>query len=295
MENKLFFIINPVSGTKDKEHIIDNITDFLESKNIGYIIKFTEYSRHTTEIARDAIKHGYDKIIAVGGDGTINEVAAALTGHKAVLGIIPCGSGNGLARNLLLPLNPIKALEVILQNNIKRIDYCTVNGMKYFCAFGVGYDAVVAHTFAEQKNRGLNNYILSAVKEYGHYLPHEYTIHFNGTEISEQFMLIAACNGSQYGNNAYIAPEAVNDDGNVDLVMIRPGSHLTRFMATIKMFTHNIKENKNIVYRSVSELTITDNNSEQVLAHLDGEPIIINNPIKIKCHKQQLSVFVPLS
>lgn len=172
-----------------------------------------------TRLTTDAASKGYRAVIAAGGDGTVNEIATALCGTSTALGIIPVGSGNGLARHLGLPLDVTEAIEVIAKDNIIDCDYGTANGRPFFCTFGVGFDAAVSEKFAHQKRRGKLSYIKSAISEYVSYNPQTYTISANGQILTQKAFIVACCNASQYGNNAYIAPTASITDGLLDITI----------------------------------------------------------------------------
>lgn len=290
---KMALIVNPISGTRDKEQLLKYVMGRMEEKGIEAQVEYTRYGGHASLLTGMLLEKGFKEIVAIGGDGTVNEVASALTGTQGALGIIPFGSGNGLARHLKIPMHPIKAFDVILENNIVDIDYCTANGRKYFCAFGVGYDAEVAETFAREGKRGLATYVVSAIKEYGRFQPDKYKINIDGEELTDEFYIISASNGSQYGNNAFIAPQAVVNDGLLDLVMIRPGTHLTRAMLGIKLFTDTISDGGTVTYVQVPQVEIRNLTSETFHAHIDGEPVEMSGSIRIKCHKRELKVFVP--
>lgn len=292
---KYIIIVNPISGTVSKETIVGKVTDIIKSEGGVPSVRFTEHSGHATKLAQEAIDAGCNNIIVIGGDGTINEVATALVKTTATLGIIPCGSGNGLARHLRIPLNVEKATRMILKGCTQAIDYCTVNGKMFFCTFGLGFDASVASDFARQSNRGLATYIKSALRVYKNYKPDNYVIKYGEEILNEQFYIVSTCNASQYGNNAKIASKAVIDDGLLDVVLVRPGNHLSRAGMTVKMFTGRIKSGKNIIYLQVPKVSFSNTSNKVFPVHLDGEPFEMSGEIVVECHKRQLNVFVPES
>lgn len=289
----ILLIVNPISGTKDKKADVARISELLKQSGYNIQVEYTTRSGHANEIARSAAERGINYIVAVGGDGTINEVASALTSTCSNLGIIPYGSGNGLARHLHIPLKPIEAARLLIKPVIQTIDYGTVNGRKYFCAFGLGFDASVAHEFAAQPSRGLSTYVRSALKVYRNYRASNYRVTFNDDIVKEPFYLISVCNASQYGNDALIAPQASVTDGMLDLVMVRPGSHFDRLIMTLKMFRGTIKDSKKIVYRKVGKVKIENQDEKNFHTHLDGEPIEMEGPLILECHPAQLNVIVP--
>ena len=152
-KKRIIFIVNPISGTANKEHIPEQIAEVMDAERFDCEVRFTEYRGHAAEIAREAAKDGADVVVAVGGDGTVNEVARSLVHTDTALGIIPCGSGNGLARHLCIPLNVTKALELINTCQIEAFDYGVINGLPFFCTCGMGFDAFISLKFAEAGKR----------------------------------------------------------------------------------------------------------------------------------------------
>ena len=163
-KKKIWFIINPISGTKDKAGIVAAIHKYMTPDRFDIEIRYTQCKGHAAKIAAEAISHNVDIVVAVGGDGTVNETARALIHTHVALGIVPCGSGNGLARHLGLPMNPKKALAVISECNICPLDYGLINGQPFFCTAGVGFDAFLSDMFNKSSHRGLLSYVENALK-----------------------------------------------------------------------------------------------------------------------------------
>ena len=241
------FIVNPISGTQEKEQIIALINEYLDIDKYTFQIIYTQYAGHAEEIAAQCAEDSHFAVVAVGGDGTVNEVARALTHTHTALGIIPCGSGNGLARHLQISMQPRKAIEAINEGIIERIDYGTINRRKFFCTCGVGFDAFVSLKFAEAGKRGLNTYIEQSLNASLNYKPETYklTIDGNETEIYQAF-LIACGNAAQYGNNAYIAPKATLTDGLLDVTILNPFTPLDVPSLALQLFTKTIDQNSHI-------------------------------------------------
>ncbi len=281
-------IINPISGTMDK----DGLGEYVASR-LGYPIEVlcTEGRGDATRLGDEAVAKGCDVVLAAGGDGTVNEVAAALCGTGVPLGILPCGSGNGLARHLNIPVDVAAALEVVRQGVIIDCDAAEVNGRSFFCTFGVGFDAAVSEKFAHQPRRGRLSYIMSVFSEYVKYNPQNYTITANGQELTRKAFLVAVCNASQYGNNAYIAPYASMTDGLLDVTIVHAGSPLTTALVGADLLTGLINRNMLIHTFRTSALTITRTSSGP--AHIDGEPEALPAEMAINCKPGQLRVFAP--
>ncbi|MDE7414396.1 MAG: diacylglycerol kinase family lipid kinase [Muribaculaceae bacterium] len=286
---QLMVIINPHSGTLSKEGVDKSILHEAAKYSLSTDIRFTTAPGDATRLAQEAIGEGYYGVVACGGDGTVNETARALCGSKVALGIIPMGSGNGLARHLNIPLTLSGAMKVIAEDRVIPCDYASANGEPFFCTFGVGFDAEVTHKFNKSPKRGLTTYLHTTIDEFIKYQPEEYTIIANGNVLTENALLIACCNASQYGNNAYIAPEASIKDGLLDITIIHKGSPIKLALAGIDLLTGLVgKTTKASTFRT-PELTIIRKSPGP--AHLDGEPASMNEEIRVKCHPGELLLF----
>ena len=290
-KRKILAVINPISGTSNKEFMPETIARCIDTDKFEVVVRFTQHASHATLLTEEAIKEGFYGVIAVGGDGTINEVAAALRDSSTALGIIPCGSGNGLARHLGIPMNVEKALEIINLDNIESLDYCTANDRPFFCTCGVGFDAHVSQKFAEAKKRGPLSYIQKTLVEYLKYRCKTYSIEMNDRVVTEKAFVIACGNASQYGNNAFITPRASMHDGLIDVTVIHPFTPLDTAVLGVLLFTRHIDQDTNINTFRTSELTI--HRPKPDVMHIDGEPIMMDADIHIKCHKAGIKIFLP--
>ena len=216
MIDRCLLIVNPASGTVSKHRIIPHVLRRLERMGLRCDVAPTRRPGHATELARKAVDDGYELVLACGGDGTVNEIATGLCGTSAAMGIIPAGSGNGLARHLGIPVDIDSSLRVIKKQNIIAADYGTANGRPFFCTFGVGFDAAVSERCARQKRRGIMMYLKTTINEYVRFMPEEYIIEANGRVLTEKAFLVVCCNASQYGNNAFVAPQASVTDGELE-------------------------------------------------------------------------------
>ena len=291
-KRKILAVINPISGTSNKEFMPETIARCIDPDKFDVVVRFTQHASHATLLTEEAIKEGFYGVIAVGGDGTINEVAAALRDSSTALGIIPCGSGNGLARHLGIPMNVEKALEIINLDNIESLDYCTANDRPFFCTCGVGFDAHVSQKFAEARKRGPLSYIQKTLVEYLKYRCKTYSIEMNDRVVTEKAFVIACGNASQYGNNAFITPRASMHDGLIDVTVIHPFTPLDTAVLGVLLFTRHIDQDTNINTFRTSELTI--HRPKPDVMHIDGEPIMMNADIHIKCHKAGIKIFLPV-
>ena len=291
-KRKILAVINPISGTSNKEFMPETIARCIDPDKFDVVVRFTQHASHATLLTEEAIKEGFYGVIAVGGDGTINEVAAALRDSSTALGIIPCGSGNGLARHLGIPMNVEKALEIINLDNIEALDYCTANDRPFFCTCGVGFDAHVSQKFAEARKRGPLSYIQKTLVEYLKYRCKTYSIEMNDRVVTEKAFVIACGNASQYGNNAFITPRASMHDGLIDVTVIHPFTPLDTAVLGVLLFTRHIDQDTNINTFRTSELTI--HRPKPDVMHIDGEPIMMDADIHIKCHKAGIKIFLPV-
>lgn len=288
---KIDIIVNPISGTKkNKTAIINFIQSALEGLADKIDIKLTAHSGHAAEMAKEAAANKTDMVIAVGGDGTVNEIASALSGSQTVMAIVPCGSGNGLARHLKIPMDYKKAVDLIRKGNPTIIDSGEINGKKFFCTCGTGFDAQVAFTFASLPKRGLMNYVKSALSEYKAYRCNEYSVKADGCDIKGRFFLISVGNASQYGNNAYITPRAKTDDGLLDVVLVHECGLIPKLRLGYKMFTRRLDTDRCVSYLQVPEVTIENLSETDYAIHYDGEPVQMHGAMTIKCIPQQLTI-----
>ncbi|RSK43625.1 YegS/Rv2252/BmrU family lipid kinase [Hymenobacter perfusus] len=218
---RICFILNPTSGTNRTQDVPVLLTRYATTAGADFSIRLTEYAGHATELARVAAFEGYRVIVAVGGDGTVNEVARGLLGTAAALGIVPRGSGNGLARHLRIPLDLPGAVRRACQPTFQRIDAGRINGHWFFCTAGLGFDAHVSKMFAKAGTRGLSTYVKVALREYRRYRPVPVQVQLeNALLLDTHCYVLAFANAAQYGNNAYIAPRADIQDGLLDVCLI---------------------------------------------------------------------------
>ncbi len=265
------FIINPISGTRDKRFVIRGIEKLLDRDKFDYNIVMTEYAGHAREISQQAKDADTDIVVAVGGDGTVNEVASELVGSNTALALIPCGSGDGLARHLQIPLNIKGAIETINRCNIEALDYATVCGRPFFVTCGMGFDAYVSYKFAEAKTRGVLTYLEQALTEWLRYKPETYTVEdANGTEKCKAF-LITCANSSEYGNNAYIAPQASMTDGMLDVTIVEPFNAIEAPQLALQLFSKTLRPGNHVRMMRTSKLTV--HRERAGVIHCDGDPM----------------------
>ena len=290
MKKKAVFIINLISGTSDKAAIPGLIDQYLDKTQFEYEIAVTQYAGHASEIAAKAKDDGVDVVVAVGGDGTVNEVARAIVHSSTALGIIPCGSGNGLARHLLLPLNVRKAIEVINRCEIRQLDYGIINDYPFFCTCGMGFDAFVSMKFAEAGKRGPITYVENVLREGLKYKPETYTIEDESGTLQYKAFLISCANASQYGNNAYIAPQASMSDGLMDVIIMEPFDVFEAPQISIEMFSKTLDKNSKIKTFRTRHLHI--HRDKPGVIHYDGDPVMTGADIDVELKPKGIKIVV---
>ena len=284
---KIRFIINPISGTGKQKGIENLIAKNLS--NFDYTIVYTKESGSATEISRKAIEDKIDIVVVVGGDGTVNECAKAVIGTDTALGVIPCGSGNGFAYHIGMEKNIEQSIKQLNNCSITSIDSCTANGIPFVNVSGIGFDAHIAHLFANLTNRGFSNYIKLIYKELK-YKARNYTIDYDGKTEQVNAILISFANASQYGNNFQISPHAKTDDGLIDFVIVKDFPRWKILALLLKIAKGKAHLSKYIRIIQTDKMSITTN--EKVI-HLDGEPYSLSSPIIIQIHPLTLKIFSP--
>ena len=281
MSNKkrIVFIINPISGTQKKDDIPPLIGELMDAEKYDIELRRTEYAGHAAEITRQCAAEGADVVVAVGGDGTVNEVARSLTHTETALGIIPCGSGNGLARHLRIPLDVRKAIQIINSCQIEQFDYGIINDLPFFCTCGMGFDAFISLKFAEAGKRGPITYVENVLKEGLKYKPETYEIIDDSGSARYKAFLIACANASQYGNNAYIAPGATMRDGLMDVIIMEPFDALEAPQIAADLFMKTLGNNSKIKTFRTERIHI--HRQEPGAIHYDGDPIMTGTDIDV--------------
>ncbi len=295
MSETVAVIINPVSGGVGAERARQR-AEFAAARAAAHGVEarvfVTERPGHARELARAAAAWGATTVAAWGGDGTVNEVASALTSGPAALAIIPGGSGNGLARDLGIPLSAAAALDVAFEGPTRRIDAGEFDGRPFFNVAGLGLDARVAHLFAARGGRrGLSGYLLSASGAFFSYVPPEYSVTFDGDESPVRAAIVALANSRQYGNGAIIAPEAALDDGRLDLVVVPDRPRWRLLMQVPRLFTGRIGEIAGVTIRQGIDLSVSADGPIEY--HVDGEPYTGGRCVRASVCASVLAVRVP--
>ena len=287
---KLMAIINPFSGNQGKDMVPKLIEEVIDHSRFDVEIALVTREQRVSDLAAMAVEKNFYGVIAVGGDGTVNGAASAVKDSDTALAIIPCGSGNGLARHLEIPMNMRKALEVINRDHVEVCDYCMVNDETFVCTCGMGFDAEIAERYAQRNKRGPINYVKTAFEVYAHYKPIHCTIEIDDQVIEEDVFVVTCANAAQYGNNAFIAPHASLQDGLIDITIIKPFSPLESPIVGGSLFTKTVDKNRHVdIYRARQ---VKIHSSQPNVFHIDGEPMSMLTDMTVTCHPAGIKFFV---
>ncbi len=286
-KKQVLFIVNPISGT-GKQHDFPEVLDLvLDKTRFQSTIVYTEFRGHATILSRKAAET-YQIVVAVGGDGTVNEVAKGLINSQCIMGIIPVGSGNGLARHLKIPMRVKQAIEIINEEKTQFIDTASINGEYFVNVAGIGFDAHIAHKFAAATKRGPIPYVKLATQEFQRYKPSNYQVFIEGKAYHQKAFLISFANSAQFGNNAYISPHAIINDGLLDICLMSEFPKVEAGQLAIKLFNKRLDKSKYMkIVRGIQVNIIAD---ENIKGHIDGEPINLPNAIDVQILPKSLHV-----
>lgn len=285
---KVLFIVNPVSGGKSKKSCLKAIERNLDRGKYSYRIAMTEYAGHAVELARDSEER---IVVAVGGDGTVSEVARGLTGTGKIFGIIPCGSGDGLALHLGISRNHRRAVEVLNSGVIREMDHGLVDGEPFFCTVGVGFDAIVAQRFADSSSRGLVTYITKALGTWMSFVPDTYKVTVDGETLECQAAMITVGNAGQWGNQARITSLASVADGLLDVAIVHPFRTVEIPVLAVKLLTGKAHTSSRVTMLKGKNIVIERSSAGP--AHRDGDPTVMGDRISFETVPSSLPVMVP--
>jgi len=287
MAAETLFIVNPISGTGKQRRINNILQKALDYNKFNPTIVYTEYGGHATELSRNAINR-YEFVIAVGGDGTVNEVAKGLIGSNTTMGIIPVGSGNGLARHLNIPMNSTQAVKTLNKLLIKPIDTLKINNQVSVNVSGTGFDAHVAHLFSKNGKRGPIPYVKIAASEFMRYKSQAYSLDINGKKIFRNAFLISLANSSQFGNNAHISPEAIIDDGLVDICIMDDIPKVESSIMATRLMNKTIHKSQHMEIIRTNKVVIDTNHP--IVCHIDGDPVVFDTEINVEVIPASLKI-----
>ena len=283
------FIVNPISGTKAKNRVAKLIRELLDLQQFAPTVVVTEYAGHATQLAQQFAMEDYYAVVAVGGDGTINEVASGLIGTATALGIVPNGSGNGFARHLDISTRMNRAIEMLNNSEVINVDYGLVNDQPFFSTCGVGFDAVVAQDFSDS-TRGFKGYLQSIFKDFFQYKADTYQLKGEGIDITTTAFLVNFANAGQWGYDAYIAPKASVQDGWLDVAIVSEFPMTAAAGLALSLFTKNIDEKLHMNTIRAKELTLTRTSEGPM--HIDGTLVMMPAELHVKIVEEGLKVLV---
>lgn len=289
MSRKILFIVNPNAGKRISDQIIEAIRKEVP-QNVYYQIVIWKDKDHFEEITGLLKTEGYTDAVAVGGDGTVNHVAKTILGTNIRLGIVPIGSGNGLARSLGLSMNIEKVVKQIVAGKSTVIDSGTVNNRPFFCTSGIGFDAHIGNLFATSAKRGLQSYVKITITELFKYRAKNYTLSMGDQIIKRKAFLITVANAGQYGNDFYIAPQASMQDGLFHVVILKPFNPFHLPLMMTKILSKKAHLSSRIETYTTNKLTIIRDDKDTI--HFDGEPAFEEKEVTYENKKSSLNVLI---
>lgn len=285
---RLLAIVNPISGRTSNARVRESILGNIDTTKYEVAIEMTQRPGHATELAAKAVEDGVEVVVAVGGDGTVNEVAKALVGTSTALGIIPCGSGNGLARHLHIPMDIRKAVQVINEGETIAIDSLKVNGIPCFCTMGVGYDAKVCEAYSKESTRGFVTYARKFIEGWFTYEPQEYIIETEHNVINRKAVAIICANANQWGNDFHVAPKASLTDGLIDVTIIHPISFINAIPMPAQILGYSFDKNPDVETFKAKTIMIKRRTTDAI--HVDGEPMHVGKDVRVEIKEDSLKV-----
>ncbi|HEX8515499.1 MAG TPA: diacylglycerol kinase family protein [Bacteroidia bacterium] len=290
MKKKICFIVNPISGVGRQKLIEKLIDESLDRTIYEYQIVYTRAAKHAIELAREAAFNRTDVVVAVGGDGSVNETAKGLVNTQTAMAIIPTGSGNGLARHLMIPLKLKKAMEIINRGKTTMIDTIRLNDETFVNVAGIGFDAHIGWEFAKFGKRGFSSYVKVILREFPKYKAQDFELVIDGKSTTKNAYLISFANGSQWGNNACIAPGADISDGIMDIAVLKDFNLFTGILIGYRLFQKTLHLSSHLETIRAKEVIVRQKGN---IAHIDGEPIECGKELKIKVDHLSLKVIIP--
>ncbi|MBC9931376.1 diacylglycerol/lipid kinase family protein [Chitinophaga qingshengii] len=289
---KILFIINRKAGTDREKRLEGAIGRYFPAGQFEVSITHLAYLGHGADLAREAVKNGVDTVVAVGGDGSINEIAQGLVGSDTAMAILPLGSGNGLARALKIPLDVDKALQLIINNKQRPIDVGYANEHLFLSNAGVGFDALIAEQFKHTKKRGLIGYAKLVLKSFSSYNPEAYQISIDGRQLDEKAFLLTVANGNQFGYEFKLAPGASVFDGQLDLCIMPPVRFYHLLPVSFHSLAGNIDKTRYLKHYTGKEITIRSHSLQYLQVDGDAVPINGDGTVRLSVKPAAIKVIV---
>lgn len=292
-KKRLLFLVNPISGVNQekKASLSVQVAEVLDSNIYEWEVVVSETADQLYELSKAASENGTNVVVAVGGDGTMNQVARGIIGSKTLLGLVPAGSGNGLAHYLGIPTDVVKSLTVINKMNVRDIDTVSMNDRLFVSIAGVGFDARVAQKYDSNGSRGFLSYFKIVAREYTNYRPRKYRMMIDGEPVVRQALFVSFANTNQFGYNTIIAPDAKIDDGLVDVCIVKKVPIALAPQVAGLLLTKKLGSSDFVEIIKAREISLTRNKNRAV--NIDGEPIKLGKSLNIKVNPLSLKVIVP--
>jgi diacylglycerol kinase (ATP) len=287
----IVFIINPKSGVEREKEIKQGIETHLDKQQFSYELLFTEFAKHGTTLAKEAARNGAYAVVAVGGDGSVNDVVQGLLGSNTLLGIIPKGSGNGMARTMAIPLETNEAIKLLNNGNTANMDVAYANDSPFISNAGVAFDALISKKFAKSERRGLMAYSWLVTKYMWLYKSWSWNITIDGRQITKKAFMVIVANGQQFGYNFKIAPTASFTDGILDLVIVRKFPKIFGGLIALRAMKGNILNSHFVEHMQGKEITISHPSLR--LMQTDGDAHPCDHTIKFRIEPGAQKVIVP--
>lgn len=290
---KVLIIINRKAGTDRQKRLGAAIREHLPSPEFSVETTYLQYLGHGTDLAREAVQRGVDTVVAVGGDGSINEIAQGLLGARTALAIVPLGSGNGLARALKIPLDAAVALQIVAAGHKRPMDAGFANEHLFLSNAGVGFDALIADRFQHSKKRGLLNYARLVIGGFSAYRPSKYRINVDGAQREQKAFLMTVANGNQFGYEFKLAPKASVHDGLLDVCLVPPVRFWDLLPLSLCSLRGNIDESRYMEHFTGREIEVSSDDLSCL--QVDGDAVPLNNgkTVYFRIAPGALQVIVP--
>lgn len=292
-KEKILFIMNPISGGRQQQKgsFVKLIEEHLDHTKFDHELVQSASAEHATELAQQAVRDQTDILVAIGGDGSVNQVARALIGTETILGIIPAGSGNGLSHYLEIPTNVVEAIKIINRRKITRIDSVNINNEIFFSIAGVGFDALIAKKYSQYGRRGFLPYFRLVTELYPLYKPKKYILTIDGQVISTRALMITFANSNQFGYNTVIAPGASVDDGLLDVCIVKKAPLVVIPVISHLIFTKKIDQSEYVTIIKGRHVEVKRSKNRRI--NLDGESIKLTKNLVLDVNPKSVRIIVP--
>lgn len=289
IEGPFLFIVNPKSGTGAYRQFQERIAQVDHERSFEVVE--SQSPEHSIELAATAGQKGYRAVIAVGGDGSVHEIGTKLIGTETALGIIPTGSGNGIARHLGISLPPAQAIKEMLGGKCRAMDTLMVNDRAVIGFCGIGFDGHVARLFSEAGERGFSNYVKLTLDAISNYRSTDFEVTADDQVENSEALTVVCANITQFGNNAAINPQAIDNDGCLEVITVKPFPVASFPTLAARLFINTFHKSKFVNVRKASQIRIENKGEAEV--QIDGEPFGKPDVLNIRVKPKSLKVIIP--